>query len=415
MGLLNLTSTSEFMNDYSQLLSDKTHIIVEQWVEAVRSDRKIESANHLSYSAIRNHLPDVLKAMATVLSQHDQNDTKSVVEASLEHGVLRAEQGFDSAEIAREYRLLRRVIFSVLEAGLAVGTAADVIRAFLLIDAVIDEAIARCFKSYSDERLRELRQLQSQLTLHNQELTRLVRASQENLSYLAHELKNPLTSIIGYSDLFLRQQRLQSDRYSTNNLEHIDRVLRNGRHLLRLINDALEISRYEAGKMELQPTPVDVLHIVDDVVEMLEPLARKKDLQIVVDCEHAPQQVVTDLLRLQQIVTNLVSNAIRYTQLGTIKITCQLLPHEQWLLAVADTGIGIAEEDRAQIFDPYFRVAGDHPRLPDSTGLGLAIVSRLVQLLQGRIELVSELDVGSTFTVFLPLRVKTSEAAESTV
>lgn len=401
------------MNDYSQLLSYKTDAIIEQWVEAVRQDRQIDSANNLSYTAIRDHLPNVLEAMVTVLSQHDENDMKSVVEASLDHGVLRAEQGFDSGEIAREYHLLRRVIFSVLEEGLLTGTAAEVLRAVCLIDAVIDEAIAQCFTSYTNERLREIKKLQSQLTLNNQELTRLVRANQDNLSHLAHELKNPLTSIIGYSDLFLRQQRhAYQGRDTFANLEHIDRVLRNGRQLLRLINDALEISRYEAGEMKLQPASTDVLLIINDVIEMLEPSAHAKQLEMVVDCELAPKQVTTDSLRLQQIVINLISNAIRYTEAGTITLTCQLLADDQWTLVVSDTGIGIAPEDQAHIFEPYFRVASSNQSyLPDSTGLGLAIVSRLVKLLEGKLEVTSELKVGSTFTVTLPLKIKQTEAA----
>ena len=199
------------MKDFSQLLIHKTDTILDKWVEAVRGDGQIESANDLPYMAVRDHLPDVLKAMATVLSQEEENDIESVVEASLEHGIVRAEQGFDPAEIAREYCLLRRTIFSTLEEGLLAGTPAEVMRAFRLIDTVIDGAIARCFQSYTEQRLRELDHLQSQLTLNNQELTRLVRANQDNLSHLAHELKNPLTSIIGYSELFLRIQQLKCE------------------------------------------------------------------------------------------------------------------------------------------------------------------------------------------------------------
>ncbi|MCA1992553.1 MAG: sensor histidine kinase [Coleofasciculus sp. S288] len=396
------------MIDFSQLLLDKIDIIIENWVEAVRQDNKIKSADHLPFKAIRDSLPDVLEAMATMLSPSQESDVQTLVEKSLEHGALRAEQGYDAAEIAREYRLVRSVIVSTLEADLLQASAAEVLRAVRMIDTVVDEAIAQCFKSYTEERLGELKQLQTNLTLNNQELTRLVRTNQENISHLAHELKNPLTSIIGYSDLFLRLQRQNAEVKDTfANLEHIERVLRKGREILRLINDALEISRYEAGQMKLQPTQTEIRSLIRDVMETMEPLARLKQLEMKVDCERAPQQVVSDSLRLQQIVTNLVSNAIRYTESGSIQVSCQQLDHDKWAIAVSDTGIGIAPEDQIRIFEPYFRVEfSDRPYQPDSTGLGLAIVSRLVNLLQGKIELVSQGGVGSTFTVIFPLEVQ---------
>jgi signal transduction histidine kinase len=394
--------------DFSQLLAEKADIILDKWVRAVRKDKRIESADELSYTAIKNHIPQVLEAMVTVLSKSQDNDIESIVTASFEHGAIRAEQGFDPAEIAREYHLLRTVIFDTIQGDLLNGTPSEIIRSMRLIDAIVDEAIARCFKSYVEERLRELRHLQASLTMHNQELTRLMSANQEYLSHLAHELKHPLTSIIGYSDLFLRQQRKNTsvkDNYS--NLEHIERVLRNGRQLLHLINDVLELSRYDTGQIKLQLAPTNVPELINNVYEMLEPLAVEKNLQIVVDCDRAPQELITDSLQLQQIVTNLISNAIRYTESGTVIIMCQALEKQRWAIAVSDTGIGIAPENQTQIFEPYFRVSiSDRPYLPHSTGLGLAIVSRLVKLLQGDINLASEVGVGSTFTVIFPLEVK---------
>lgn len=408
-GNLLISLVAEFnIMDFSQFLAEKTDTILDKWVRAVRKDQRIESADDLSYTAIKNHIPNVLKAMVTVLSKSEDNDIQSIIVASFEHGAIRAEQGFDATEIAREYHLLRTVIFDTIHADLLQGTPAEIIRSMRLIDAIVDEAIARCFKSYVEERLRELRQLQTSLTLHNQELTRLISANQEYISQLAHELKHPLTSIIGYSDLFLRQQRKKSkikDNYT--NLEHIERVLRNGRQLLHLINDVLELSRYDAGQIKLQLAPTNVPELIQNVCEMLEPLAVEKKLQIVVDCDRAPQELITDSFQLQQIVTNLISNAIRYTESGTIIVMCQVLEKQRWAIAVSDTGIGIAPEDQGQIFEPYFRVsAGDRPYLPDSTGLGLAIVWRLVKLLQGEINLVSEVGVGSTFTVVLPLELE---------
>ncbi len=394
--------------NFNELLLEKTDAIIKKWVAAVREDKQIKSAETLNNTAIINHLPDVLKAMATVLAEFQTSDIQSIVKASLEHGVLRAEQGFDSSEIAREYRLLRTVIFETLESDLIRGTTGEAIRSMRVIDAVIDEAIAQCFKSYVSERIQELEQLQSYLKLNNEELTRLLRTNQDNLSFLAHELKNPLTSIIGYSDLFLRIQRQGPEvRKTYANLEHIERVLRSGRHILRLINDTLEISRFEAGTLKLQPAVTDVREVVNNVREMMEPLARGKSLQMIVDCENAPDEVITDALLLQQIMTNLVSNAIRYTDFGVVKLKCELLSGSQWTLTVSDTGMGIDKEDQQKIFDPYFRVGfKDKSYLPDSTGLGLAIVDRLVKTLKGDIEVSSEVDAGSCFKVTLPLRVE---------
>jgi len=402
--------------DFSQLLVEKIDAIAKSWVETVRGDRQISSADDLPYSAIQNHLPDVLRAIATVLSHYQDSDIESIMQNSLEHGVMRAAQGFTPIEIAREDRLLRQTIFSTLEADLLQGTVQDAIRTYNLIDATIDEAISQCFKSYVEQRLQELQHLYAQAELTNQELTRLVKDNQDNLSQLAHELKNPLNSIIGYSELILRSSRKNSEvRDTVPHLEHIERVIRNGRHLLRLINDTLEMSRCEAGKMQLQPVPTDVRCLIKEVFEMLQPLAAAKGLQMEVDCDSdsalsCPEKVAVDPLRLQQIITNLLSNAIRYTESGTVRLTCQMLPNSLWSIAVSDTGVGIAPEDQPHIFEPFFRAGNSENYAPNSTGLGLAIVSQLVNLMQGQIELVSQVGVGTTFTVILPIEVKTLES-----
>ncbi|MEG4214665.1 HAMP domain-containing sensor histidine kinase [Microcoleus sp. Pol14C6] len=395
--------------DYSQVLADKTDTIVQNWIEAVRQDRKIETADALPHSAIENHIPHLLQAMTTVLSQYQNSEIKLIIEASLDHGFLRAEQGYDAAEVAQEYHLLRQVIFSQLESELLAGTTADVFRAFRLIDAVLDEAIAQCFNSYVAQRLQELQQIQTQLQLTNQELSRLVNVHQENVYHLAHELKTPLNSIIGYSELFLRKEKWQSEVKDTlPGIEHIERVLRNGRHLLRMINDTLELSRADAGKIKLNLQRTNVQSVINTVVEMMQPIADAKGLKLAVTSDCAPRQVIADAQRLQQILINLVSNAIRYTESGSIELSCHPAGDGKWAIAITDTGIGIAPEDTKRIFDPFFQAGEAAKQLfpTESTGLGLAIVSRLVTLLQGKIELVSEIGVGSTFTVILPQEVK---------
>ncbi|CBN59236.1 MULTISPECIES: sensor histidine kinase [Kamptonema] len=400
------------MLDCSKLLADKTEAILTNWVEAVRQDRHIESADTLPHSAVKDHIPHVLVAMATVLSKTQESEIGLIVSASLEHGLLRAEQGYDPSEVAQEYRLLRQVIFTHLEPELLTTSVPEVMRTMRLIDAVLDEAIAQCFKSYVDERLRELQQIQSQLTLTNQELNRLANANQETLAHLAHELKTPLNSIIGYSELFLRKEKRETEVRDTRpQIEHIERVLRNGRQLLRLVNDALELSRAEAGQIKLRLIPINVISTINTVIETMQPLADDKGLKLILKNDSVPDKIITDPHRFQQILTNLISNAIRYTEVGSIELNCELLPDERWSIAVKDTGIGIAPEHKEQIFEPFFQV-GEPNRYqfpPDSTGLGLAIVSRLVTLLQGKIKLVSQVGVGSTFTVMLPLEIKTNK------
>lgn len=395
------------MIDFSQALQDQIDIITENWIEAVRADDQIETAKQLTYDSVRDSIPMVLQAIVTMLSQSEDSEIGTLIEESLDHGTVRAKQGYDAEEIAREYRLLRRVIFDALEPELLKGSAAEVNRAYRLIDSALDEVIADCFKTYTHERFQELQELQNQLQLTNQERTRLVRTSQENLSHLAHELKTPLTSIIGYSELFLRQRNNPGLKDSAPNLAHIDKVLSNGRRLLRLINDTLEISRYDAGRIKLQLTATNVRSAIGTVVEIIEPLAKAKNLEIAVECAPVLDQVMTDYLRLQQIVTNLASNAIRYTEAGTITIKTELLSDKHWSICIRDTGIGMASEDCDRIFLPYFRADNSlSSGIPDSTGLGLAIVARLVNLLQGKIELVSELGVGSSFTVIFPLELE---------
>lgn len=399
------------MRDFSLALHDKIDTIIQNWIAAVRSDDRLEAAKELTYNGVRDSVPLVLEAIATMLSQSEESDIHTLVEKSLEHGTLRAQQGYDAEEIAREYRLLRWEIFSVLEPELLKASAAEVSRAYRLIDTALDEVIGKCFKTYTLERLRELEDLQNQLKLTNQELTRLVRANQDNLSHLAHELKTPLTSIIGYSDLFLRQQQNNAElKDYVPNFGHIDKVLTNGRQLLRLINDTLEISRYEAGQIKLQLSTINLEEAIGSVVEIVYPLAKSKDLKIAVECDPALDRVVTDYLRLQQILTNLASNAIRYTEAGTVTVKSQLLSEKEWAICVADTGIGLAPADCDRIFKPYFRA--ENPLgsyIPDSTGLGLAIVDRLVKLLQGKIELNSQIGVGSSFTVIFPFLSKDGE------
>lgn len=394
------------MINSGQFLADQTESIMERWIEIVRKDRRLKTSVELSDTALGNSLPKLLKSLAAVLSCPQNDDFKSIAQASLDHGDLRARQGYDAAEIVQEYSLFRRIIFSVLEPHFLQCSPQEIIAVFSHIDLVLDEAISLCFKTYVQARLQELEQLQSQLTLNNQELTRLFEASKDNLSYLAHELKTPLTAVIGYSELLLRLQGKNVTDTTSLTIRSIEQVLKGGRHLLRIVNDSLELSLYEAAQMKLNLEIINVRSVINIVGEMLAPLAQSQGLQLKINSEYAPNSVLTDTFRLQQILTNLVGNAIRYTDEGSVIISSQTLPNERWSIAVIDTGIGIDPEDCDRLFEPFSQAFFNQgSRKHDGTGLGLAIVSRLVKLLQGEIQFVSEVGVGSTFTVILPINL----------
>ena len=399
-------------SDIGEALLAKTEVIIESWVASIREDLDIESAKGLAYKSVRNSIPLVLEALATLFTKSTaDDDPQKLADNSLEHGFTRAEQGYDAAEIMKEYSLLREVILTVLEPDLIDGSAKEVLNKVKFVNSIIDRVISLSLESFITKRLQGIEQLHGQLILTNQELTRLVAAQKEDFSHLAHELKSPLNSIMGFSTLLLQQQQKMTEgQDSSLNLKLTEKVISNSKQLLRLINDTLEISRYEAGKMQPNLELIDVQSLITTVVEAFEPSAQEKQLEIILDCDRAPQKVLSDTLKLRQIITNLVSNAIRYTESGTITVSCQTDEDEQWSISVVDTGIGISSKAQAQIFEPYFRVTDKNSASLNSSGLGLAIVDKLVKLLQGKIELVSELAQGSTFTVTFPITVSPSKS-----
>ncbi len=392
------------MKDLGTALLAKLDDIIEIWVKAAQADVDIESNKQLTYEAVHNGLPHVLESVATLLTDAFADEIQEVREDALEHGCVRADQGFDLAEIVREYRILRNVLILALEPELKTGTVPEVIQAIRQIDSVLDDTVLITLESYMEHRFSMLKQVYAQLLLTNQELIRLVQNQKDEVSHLAHELKNPLNAIISFSSILLNKQKsqLKGDTDASLEMRQMERIVSNGRQILQLINNTLEASRQESGQIALTIDEVAVVPLIQTVADSLEPSAQNKEIELIVECSHAPEVVHIDSLRLQQIITNLLSNAIRYTDAGSITVTGYKVDDREWAIAVKDTGRGIKEEDQARIFEPYCQL-GEEEKLPGSSGLGLSIVHKLVQILQGRIELVSQVDRGSTFTVFFPI------------
>ena len=232
----------------------------------------------------------------------------------------------------------------------------------------------------------------------------LAEASQHKSQFLAnmsHELRTPLNAIIGVSEM------LREDAEVLNqDLEPLDRVLGAGRHLLALINDILDLSKIEAGRMELNLETFALAPLIDDVVKTIEPLAAKNGNQIAVHCDVAIGTMHADQMRLRQALLNLMSNANKFTEKGTVTIAAHQQGQENgrdWItLSVADTGIGMTAEQMGKLFQEFSQASSSTASKYGGTGLGLAISKRFSQMMGGDITVDSEVGRGSTFTIRLP-------------
>lgn len=218
------------------------------------------------------------------------------------------------------------------------------------------------------------------------------------LTSVSHELRTPLNAILGFSDLMGREP--SDGTTSQVPTEWIDFIHRSGQRLLALINDLLDLSKSEAGEMVLHAEPVNAQALVEDAVSTLQPLFGSRDLEVVVDVE--PMVLLADPLRSRQILDNLLSNALKFTPDGGRVEVHGRIDGFFGRLDVRDSGVGIAEADLATVFEP-FRQVGSPDGYSAGTGLGLALVRSLVERQGGKVSLASEVGIGSTFTIHVPL------------
>ena len=241
-----------------------------------------------------------------------------------------------------------------------------------------------------------------ELAVANAQLVASSKLKDEFMANMSHELRTPLNSIIGYTDLVLTDEE---QPLSELNRANLGTVVKNARHLLSLINDVLDIAKIEAGRLTLFAQRFEPAETARAVVSMLEPLAASKNLQLSLEASAATGFIVSDETKVRQILTNLISNAIKFTRHGQIWVRVGPEDDQQCRFEVQDTGVGIAPEYRELVFEEFRQVDPTSTREAGGTGLGLAIVRRLARLLGGNITLESEIGQGSTFTVVLPRRL----------
>ncbi len=246
----------------------------------------------------------------------------------------------------------------------------------------------------------------AELARKNDELQNANRLKSDFLAKMSHELRTPLNSIIGFSDMLLNQFYGPLNDQQQDGLE---RVLRNGKHLLALINDVLDISKIEASRMPVRIEACVPREILMQVLSAVEPLARKKGHHLVHDLAESPVIVKSDPTKVRQIVLNLLTNAINFTESGEVRLMSHKT-EDHWIITVSDTGIGIAPEDLNRVFDEFYQVDSSSTRKVGGTGLGLPICLRMAGLLGGELTVSSKSGEGSCFTVKLPLESKPLEA-----
>ena len=259
------------------------------------------------------------------------------------------------------------------------------------------------------ERTTELQTVNRELESANERLKELDRLKSQFLSHCSHELRTPLTSIKGFAENMLRGTL---GSLSERQLLYLNRINANADRLTRMIADLLDLSRIESGTVRMVWAQVALPELVQEITEQLQFMAQKKEQHLKVICDNHQLTMVGDQDRLQQIVTNLAHNALKFTpEEGTVSIGVFSESPNSIVIEVSDTGPGIPAESLSNLFDPFFQAHNDHEVGVKGLGLGLAIVKNLVSLHGGNIEVKSTLGQGTTFRVTLPTEPEASRGS----
>ena len=256
---------------------------------------------------------------------------------------------------------------------------------------------------------KELEDKKEQIHIQNLKLLEASETKSKFLATMSHELRTPLNAIMAFSQML---QRKNKGNFSKQQVDMIERIHGNGKNLLALINDILDLSKIEAGGLKLYPEEFDLSQLINTTIDELRSLRSQKKLEIQVKTNFQHTKAVNDRNRVRQVLVNLISNAIKFTEQGKVLIEASEisdLSDSNIVIIVKDTGIGIAENDIKHIFEPFRQINQTTSRKYAGTGLGLAITKSLVKMMDGKISVESELNKGSTFRVELPRCVKLEE------
>jgi len=377
--------------DYEKFIGVVTRVI-----ELIRSGKVAEGRDRQLKEA--GPLADRLERVTNQLVNKAEADMVASIEAG------------ESAYISSRWTVVGFAIGSIgLALVLGYAISWSVIDPVARMDARLREIAAGDFSRHVQVGNRdELGTLAANLNRMSDELGRLYeqieaanRHKSEFLANMSHELRTPLNAIIGFSDVLL--ERTFGD-VNPKQEQYVSIILTSGRHLLSLINDILDLSKIEAGRMELELTTFDLALAIENTVTLVRDRAARHDQNLVLDLAPDLGEYVGDERKFKQILLNLLSNAVKFTPDGGRIGVWAARTDDAVEISVSDTGIGIAPEDQEAVFEEFRQVGTDYVRKREGTGLGLALTRKFVELHGGKVGVESEPGKGSTFTLTLPVR-----------
>lgn len=246
----------------------------------------------------------------------------------------------------------------------------------------------------------ERKAIENRLREQREEAIEANRLKSQFLANMSHELRTPLNSIIGFTTRVIKKSK---DDLSPIQLENLEIVREEGQHLLALINDLLDYSKIEAGKMDVNIEAFNLEAVINEAFSMTKGLMEEKEIQFEkVIKSNSELQIVSDRIKMKQILVNLLSNAFKYSDQGKVTLSIGKID-KCYNISVCDEGIGIEKGQLENIFDEFHQIDGSYTRKVGGTGLGLAITKRFVEMMGGRIHVESTIDVGSCFTIMMPM------------
>ncbi len=241
------------------------------------------------------------------------------------------------------------------------------------------------------------------IEIQNLHLREAAQLKSKIVAVLSHELRTPLNAVLGFSDVLLR---LNKNQFTPQSVSIVETIIKNGKQLLTLITNMLDFARLEEGEFKLNLQYFNIIELTKIITEELRFLANQKKISLDISINIKNVKVFNDPVRLQQLLINLISNAIKFTEDGSVFVELYELNEDKIIIIVKDTGIGISELDLKYIFQAFRQVNQTKSRPYQGTGIGLAIVKDLLNLMGGAIDVESLLGEGSTFRVELPREVK---------